>query len=225
MFCFAWGVCVVPAGSDDAKSLRRAERARKRELAAEQAREEAKSRREGLLATLQDKVGVGGGRGWGSGQAVVFVCGCELGRPHARPRARVRDGCVCHNFRSVPFLTLRAGACSGGPTSGNAGSASKRQDSQVWTAPALTTAPPVSHTCVSPPNRAPFRHSPPPRFMIMQAKLAAAERVRREREFEQQSVRDKIRMDAMKIEALADMCVGAPVVTPPCPPPPSLRLH
>jgi hypothetical protein len=41
--------------------------------------------------------------------------------------------------------------------------------------------------------------------MIMQARLAAAERVRREHEFEKQALRRKIETDAMKIEALADM--------------------
>jgi hypothetical protein len=43
------------------------------------------------------------------------------------------------------------------------------------------------------------------KFMTMQARLSAAERVRREREYRQKSVRDKIAMDAMKIDALSDM--------------------
>jgi hypothetical protein len=41
--------------------------------------------------------------------------------------------------------------------------------------------------------------------MLMQARLAAAERVRREHEFEKQALRRKIETDALKIEALADM--------------------
>ena len=43
------------------------------------------------------------------------------------------------------------------------------------------------------------------KFMTMKAKLAAAERVRRERAYQQEAMRRKIAEDAMKIEALADM--------------------
>jgi hypothetical protein len=166
------------------------------------AREEAKARRDALVAALEDKVRM-------------------IDRVHPSPmQTRL---CAANHFK-IPSLFMiglaRIVLCEPSRRRCSRSWPERRFASKlcVWfvspaiTHPTVTESLCTSCSCVQRTQDRSMVQSNRDtllcvscRFMLMQARLAASERVRREHEFEKQALRRKIETDALKIEALADM--------------------